>query len=67
MRSLTRVPFHKNPLITVVVASMQWSEAVPDPDSEVPKTLRDEFFDRMKTKQSERVRAIARIRSPLLP
>ena len=30
---------------------------VPDPDSEVPKAVRDEFFKKMKMKQSERVRA----------
>ena len=33
------------------------SSAVPDPDSEVPKALRDEFFAFMKSKQSERVPA----------
>lgn len=30
---------------------------IPNPDDEVPKALRDEFFDRMKKAQSERVRA----------
>ena len=29
--------------------------SVPDPDSEVPQTVRDEFFRKMKAKQSERV------------
>ena len=27
----------------------------PDPDAEVPKAIRDEFFRKMKAKQSERV------------
>ena len=30
---------------------------VPDPESEVPKDVRDSFFNQMKSKQSERVRA----------
>ena len=29
---------------------------VPDPDSEVPKEVRDAFFAKMKSKQSEKVR-----------
>ena len=33
------------------------SATVPDPDSEVPKEVRDEFFRVMKSKQSERVRS----------
>ena len=35
------------------------AEPVPDPDSEVPKDVRDAFFAQMKAKQSERVRAAA--------
>ena len=34
-------------------------DTVPDPDSEVPKEIRDEFFKRMKSNQSERVRRLA--------
>lgn len=34
------------------------SNEVPDPDAEVPKPVRDEFFARMKSKQAERVRAL---------
>ena len=36
-----------------------YDDLTPDPDSEVPKSVRDEFFDRMKSKQSERVRFFA--------
>ena len=36
----------------------------PDPDSEVPQAIRDEYFKKMKTNQSERVRRIPSTRSP---
>ena len=34
-------------------------KGVPNPDDEVPQAIRDEFFNRMKAKQSERVCADA--------
>ena len=40
------------------------SAAVPDPDAEVPKEVRDEFFKQMKSKQSERVRRGASANMP---
>ena len=41
---MTRAAFHHTPEMT---------DAIPDPDSEVPKEIRDEFFKWMKSKQSE--------------
>ena len=47
------------------VKAMSTKEAVPDPDAEVPKEIRDEFFKWMRAKQSERVRRAGRAcRSP---